>query len=94
MADETKTSKHYTVEGFENDWAVLEVDAETTFPIPRAWLPTNVKVGDVLSAEVASGGDEGSLAFAIDAEATTKRRKAAEALQADAIKGPEGDIDL
>jgi len=54
----------------------------------------NVKVGDVLSAEVASGGDEGSLKLAIDAEATTKRREAAEALQADVKKGPEGDIEL
>ncbi len=54
----------------------------------------NVKVGDVLSAEVASGGDEGNLKLAIDAEAMTKRREAAEALQADVKKGPEGDIEL
>ena len=90
----TQTGKTYVLESFEDEWAVLEADAETTFPVPRAWLPENVKVGDVLSAEVASGGDEGSLKLAIDAEATTQRREAAEALQADAVKGPEGDIEL
>lgn len=82
------------LERFEDEWAVLEADAETTFPVPRAWLPTNVKVGDVLRAQVVSGGDEGSLKLSIDADATTKRREAAETLQADAVKGPEGDIDL
>ena len=61
----TQTSKTYVLESFENKWAVLEADAETTFPVPRAWLPENVKVGDVLSAEVASGGDEGSLKLAL-----------------------------
>lgn len=64
----TQTSKSYVLESFEGEWAVLEADAETTFPAPRAWLPDNVKVDDVLSAEVASGGDEGRLKLAIDAE--------------------------
>ncbi len=61
----TQTSKSYVLESFEGEWAVLEADADMTFPIPRAWLPENVKVGDVLSAKVASGGDEGSLKLAL-----------------------------
>lgn len=94
MTSKRKIGEHYTVESSEGEWAVLEADAETTFPVSRVWLPENVKVGDVLSTEVASGGDEGSLKLAIDAEATTKRREAAEALQATAVGGPEGDIEL
>lgn len=35
---EQRTGRSYTVEGFEDRWAVLEKDGETTFPVPRAWL--------------------------------------------------------
>lgn len=70
------------------------MDAETTFPVPRSWLLGSVKEGYVLLTEVESGEDEGSLRFTIDAEATAKRWDAARALQKDAVKGPEGDIEL
>lgn len=80
MKSEQKISKHYTVESFENEWAVLEADADIIFPVPRAWLPENIKVGDVLSAQVASGGDERSSKLVIDAEATTKSHGTSEAL--------------
>jgi hypothetical protein len=90
----TLNQKHLVVERFEDEWAVLEVDAETTFPVPRSWLPGSVKEGDVLLSKVESGEDEVSLRFTIDAEATAKRWDAARALEKDAVKGPEGDIEL
>lgn len=87
-------NRSYVLERFEDEWAVLEADAKTTFPVPRSWLPSKVKEGDVLGVEVAGGGEETSLTFTLDAAATAKRWAAARALQKDAVKGPEGDIEL
>jgi hypothetical protein len=96
MADKQDTSERYTVESFEDAWAVLEKDAETTFPVPRAWLPGSASEGDVLQVQLTGGEEESGMRFTLDAEATAdlKQRVKEAKAQRQMPKAPPGDIEI
>ena len=93
MAEQEQTGQHYILESFEEAWAVLEAAAGETFRVPRSWLPSAAKEGDVLGVSLESG-DESNLRFAVDPAETDARRQRADELRADLPEGPEEDLEL
>lgn len=63
----------YSIDRFEGDLAVLCDEEENTRNVPRAALPAEAAVGDMLT-ETAEG-------FAVDVEATEARRELVRRLQ-------------
>jgi hypothetical protein len=92
----TLNQKHLVVERFEDKWAVLEVDAETTFPVPRSWLPADIVEGDVLSLNLTGREGESSLRFTHDPEATAdlKARVREARAKRSVPKAPPGNIEI
>ena len=86
----------YAVDRFEDgDWAVLEVAANRTFRIPRSWVPTNAKEGDVLAVDVdLKNTSTVTLSITIDPEATRERLREADELRQRLPRAPKGDISL
>jgi hypothetical protein len=58
----------YTIQRFEGtDWVVLEDDQQRTFLVPRRWLPTQAREGDVVTeAEQAPDADTVSIRLDLD----------------------------
>jgi hypothetical protein len=58
----------YIISRFEGrDWAVLEDEQQKTFLVPRRWLPTQAREGDVVNeAEQAPDADTVSLRLELD----------------------------
>lgn len=94
--EQQETAERYTVERFEDSWAVLEVSASQTFNVPRAWLPDAVAEGDVLEVALEGGGEDSEVRFSIDAEATAdlKRRVSEARAKRSVPKAPPGDIEI
>ena len=88
--------KHLVIERFEDEWAVLEVDAVTTFPVPRSWLSTDIVEGGVLHVDLTGGKGESSLRFTHDPEATAdlKARVREAKAKRSVPKAPPGDIEI
>lgn len=61
----------YTINRFEGtDWAVLEDQDAKTFLVPRRWLPTQAREGDVVvEAEQAPDADTVSVRLDLDSNA-------------------------
>lgn len=82
------------IDRFEDaDLAVLETDDGESVVVPRAVVPPEAKAGDVL-VELNGGPVDGPLRYAVDFEATARRRREAEALRASLSEAPEGDLEL
>lgn len=94
MTSEQETSKHYTLDRFEDEWAILEVEAGETFNVPKLWLPEAAAEGDVLKLSLETGSTQSAARFAVDAEETAARRQHARELQERLLKAPEGDFEL
>ena len=62
----------YTIHRFEStDWVVLEDEEKRTFLVPRRWLPTEAREGDVvIEVEQAPNTDTVSVRLDLD---TTRR---------------------
>lgn len=83
-----------TIDRFEdNDLAVLETDAGDSVVVPRAVVPPEAREGDVL-LELNGGPVDGPVRYAVDFEATERRRREAEALRVSLPEAPEGDLEL
>ena len=93
MTEQEQTGQYYVLERFEEAWAVLEAAAGETFKVPRSWLPSTAKEGDVLSVSLESG-DESNLRFAVDLAETDARRQRANELRESLPQGPEEDLEL
>jgi hypothetical protein len=65
----------YTVDRFEGtDWVVLKDEQAKTFLVPRRWLPTDVREGDlVIEAEQAPNTDTVSLRLELDPTGRSER---------------------
>lgn len=85
---------HYTLDHFEESWAVLEREDGVTFNVPLWWLPEEAQEGHVLHLSLQPGEKRVGLELSIDPEATEKRYEEARELQERLPKGPKGDIDL
>ena len=89
----------YVVDRFEdNNWVVLEREDGETFNVPRGWLSTYLKEGDVLKVkrleDLREGVVQHFLYLEIDEEAVESRREQARLKRDELVKGPSGDIDL
>ncbi len=79
----------------DGGWVVLEDGDARTFKVPRAWLPANVREGDVVSVspeEDAEGVRCGR--FVIDPAARQERLHEAQRRRDRLPKGPKGDVSL
>ena len=84
----------YTLDRFEdNDLAVLETDDGATIDVPRAQVPPEAKEGDVL-LELTENELDGDVRFAVDLEATERRRREVNSLRASLPTVAEGDLEL
>ena len=87
----------FTLDRFDDgDWAVLEVDANRTFRIPRSWVPAEAKEGDVLrvNEDRNASATVSGVNMAIDAEATRERLHRVEDLRQRIPRAPKGDVSL
>ena len=41
----------YAIDRFEADWVVLEIRPSETFRIPRSWIPSGAREGDVVRVQ-------------------------------------------
>jgi hypothetical protein len=86
----------YTIDRFEGTaWAVLEDDQGKTFLVPRRWLPSQAREGDVvIEVEQPADNDTVSIRLDLDPQARDERLKNAERLREHLPRGPKGDISL
>jgi hypothetical protein len=70
----------YIIHRFEGTaWVVLEDEQARTFLVPRRWLPTQAREGDVvIEAEQAPDADTVSIRLDLDPTAQDERRKGQE----------------
>ena len=84
----------YTLDRFEdNDLAVLETDDGTTLDVPRAQVPPEAREGDVL-LELAENELDGEVRYAVNFEATERRRREVSDIRASLPRVAEGDLEL
>ena len=84
----------YTIDRFEDDkWAVLEGDGPRV-TVPRGWLPSAAREGDVL--KTIEHGEHGvsTVRFEIDPAARDARLEDARRLRDRIPPGPKDDISL
>ena len=85
---------HYIIDRFEDAaWAVLEDEQGKTFLVPRRWLPTQAREGDVVSAIAQPpDSDTVSLTFQLDPAAREERLARLKAQREQLPQGPQGDL--
>lgn len=75
------------IDALEGDLARVELASGRVLDLPRAWLPRAAREGDHVAVEVVS---DGTVHFAVDAEATSlARREAGELLDSVAEEPPD-----
>jgi hypothetical protein len=86
----------YIVDRFEgSDWAVLEDEDAKTFLVPRRWLPTEAREGDVVNeSEQAPDADTVSLRLDLDPKAREERLANLKQQRDQLPRGPKGDVSL
>lgn len=86
----------YTVDRFEDgDFAVLEDEQARTFSVPRHWLPSTAREGDVLTvSETVSDTSHRIVRFELEPAARDERLTNARRLRDGLPRGPKGDISL
>jgi hypothetical protein len=85
----------YAIDRFEDGWTILEDEAAQTFRVPRAWVPTAAREGDIVRVALrADAPSEAVLNITLDNEATEKRRRESDEQRQRLPSGPKGDISL
>ena len=86
----------YTIDRFEGTtWAVLEDEDAKTFLVPRRWLPTEAREGDVvIETQQAPDADTVSVRLDLDPAAREECLKKMERLREQLPHGPKGDVSL
>ena len=86
----------YIIDRFEGPaWAVLEDEQGKTFLVPRRWLPTDAREGDVVNeVEQAPDADTVSLRLDLDPKAREERLANLKRLRDQLPRGPKGDVSL
>lgn len=82
------------IDCFEDDGlAVLETDAGESVVVPRAVVPPEAREGDVL-IELGETVVDGPVRYAVDFEATQRRKRETADLRASLPTAGEGDLEL
>ena len=86
----------YTIDRFEDgDWVVLEDPRARTFTIPRAWLPSTAREGDVVRCVLLDdAAGSRSVLFELDSAARAEQLARARELRDQLPRGPKGDVSL
>jgi hypothetical protein len=86
----------YTIDRFEgSDWAVLEDEHARTVTVPREWLPSGAREGDVLKlSSTAEGASAKTVHWELDPAARDEQLAKAHARRDALPRGPKGDISL
>ncbi|CAN5736497.1 hypothetical protein BH23GEM6_BH23GEM6_06890 [soil metagenome] len=87
----------YIIDRMEEGWAILEDPEGLSFQLPRSWLPSRVREGDVLRISIEPGSEPGvhsTLQIEIDAEEGAKRAEQIRLLRERLTRGPSGDLAL
>ncbi len=86
----------YTIDRFENgEWAVLEDPHARTFNIPRAWLPSAAREGDVVRCVPRDdSAGSSSVSFELDTASRAEQLSRARQLRDRLPRGPKGDVSL
>ncbi|MCK6526776.1 DUF3006 domain-containing protein [Myxococcota bacterium] len=79
------------VDAFEGDLARVELAPGRVLDLPRAWLPRAAREGDHVAVEVVS---DGTVRFAVDAEATANARRGAGDLLDSVAEEPPDDFRI
>jgi hypothetical protein len=89
------TESSYAIDRFEGDWAVLEDDDTITFNIPRRWLPSEARQGDIVKLVQEERGPQVQLLrLELDPSAKADRLERALRLRNEIPHGPKGDISM
>ena len=85
----------YTIDRFEGDWAVLETEDARTFNVPRDWLPSGAREGDVLKTS-STAASASTMTIRLELDPVARDERLAKARQRrDALpRGPKGDVSL
>lgn len=75
---------------------VLEDYSGRTFQVPRAWLPTTMREGDVVRIQIEPVSVDGSVVIRVEPapDARAEQLRAAEQTRSKIPRGPKGDISL
>jgi hypothetical protein len=86
----------YTIDRFDgNNWVVLEDETARTFTVPRSWVPSGAREGDVVKTlRAADDTSTTTIRFELDPEARDEQRANARARRNALPRGPKGDISL
>lgn len=86
----------YTIDRFEEDeWAVLEDEHSRTFTVPRRWLPSEAREGDVVKlVQEEPGTGARVLRFELDPAARAEGLAEALRLRDRLPREPKGDLSL
>ena len=86
----------YTIDRFEGDgWVILEDKDTRTFAIPRRWVPSGAREGDVV--QISEDGPNSSatmLRLELDPEARAERLRETERQRQRLPRGPKEDVSL
>lgn len=83
-----------TIDRFEDaELAVLETNAGESVVVPRAQVPPEAKEGDVL-LELGETVVDGPVRYAVDFEATERRKREIAELRASLPRAEEGNLEL
>ena len=84
-----------SIDRYEGDLAVVEVDGRGFVDLPRWLLPAGARADDVLAATVDAGPERATITIARDAAATARARDAARAaVERLKRRDPGGDVAL
>lgn len=85
----------YTVDRFEDgNWAVLEDERGRRFNVPRGWIPSEAREGDVLKVSAQPATEGNTLHFDLDPESREQRLTEVTRRREALPRGPKGDISL
>jgi hypothetical protein len=78
----------------EGDWVVLEDDQTRTFSIPRQWLPSEARPGDIVKVVQEREPQLQLLRIELDAGTRAERLGQALKLRSEIPSGPKGDVSI
>lgn len=91
----SKVKELWTVDRFEQAWAVLEAGTRGAVQLPRELLPNDAKESDVLRVSISRQATRATVTFDIDPDETAARRQRLQEIVRELGKDdPGGDITL
>lgn len=85
----------YVIDRFAGGAVVVEDDHATSFRVPKEWVPSGAREGDVLSVtSTETGVEDRQVVVRVDEQATADRRLESRHRRDTLPKAPDGDFSL